>query len=166
MLTSRHQTVNERRASTASRRAFLKFCRENKKRGVCHSLVPNTSSEIRSSGTSTAHAIFFFFSFFDRANSSRAASIFVWSQTFSSVAFSWQSPKREPETLLRVTTYASDARASPTTHPICQALYTYIPRDESTRRSRRFREALELVRKSPRRNFPREGSASPQAPAL
>jgi len=137
MLTSRHQTVNERRASAASRRAFLKFrraSRQNRKRGDCHSLVANVERDS-------------FIGHFDSA-----ASIFVWSQTSSS----WlpcQSPERDH------------------TSSLTQATRVLLPRRIQSVRLRRVDSPIPEApgnapgdRKPPR--SPREGSASPQAPAL
>lgn len=124
MLTSRHQTINERRASAASRRAFLKFrraSRQNRKRGDCHSLVANVERDS-------------FIGHFDSA-----ASIFVWSQTSSS----WlpcQSPELDHTSPLTQATRVLLPRRIQSVR-----LYTYIPRDESTRRSRRLRETLQVI---------------------
>jgi len=76
---SKHQTVNKKRASAASRYTFWKLhrtLRQNKKR--CLSLAWKTS-EFRSSGTLTStHA-----SFFRSRSVFRVVFIFVWFWTLS-----------------------------------------------------------------------------------
>lgn len=154
MLTSKHQTVNERRASAASRRAFLKFRRasEQKERRL-FTRSHETSSEIRSSGTLTAHA-----------NLSRASSIprGVYLRVVPGLP-----PRGSPGNRRSATTklsYASDARVSPATHPICQILHVHSSRRVDSPIPEAPGNAP--VGRKPPRSPPRDGSASPQAPAL
>lgn len=120
MLTSRHQTVNERRASAVFRRAFLKFCRasrQNKKRGVCHPFLPNVNRD----------------SFIEHFDSARE--FFSVAQARSAQHLSSCGPRLFPRgfpgnrrSATTKLSYAREARASPATHPICQTLHIHSSR--------------------------------------
>lgn len=156
MLTSKHQTVNERRASAASWRTFSKLRRaprSNKKRRLSLARRPFAKrvSFIGHSDRDTRELS----SIARKLRVSRSVYP-LWSRTFSSWHF-WQSPERRYEAhspTKHATAYASTARASPATHPVCQARTRPCPSDVLIHRSGNS-GSTSAGQKPPTKLFPR-----------